>query len=92
MGTGFNIQCILPGDKSCDLREIAQYSLRLVDGWSSVQDERDEHNNAGDIAPPFLLQKLVTLRTGFIIDDVLNVYRGHIWLVLECRRRRSNRN
>ena len=62
------------------LREIAQYALRLVNGWLSVQAEREDHNNAGDIALPVFPQQLVTLRKGDCIASVLDVYCGHVGL------------
>ncbi|TDH68330.1 hypothetical protein CCR75_004466 [Bremia lactucae] len=70
----------LAGDQSCVLREIAQYAFRLVDGWSSVQAERDDHNNARDIAPPVLPQQLVTLRMDDFIAGVHDMHCGHVGL------------
>ncbi|KAI9905404.1 hypothetical protein PsorP6_013625 [Peronosclerospora sorghi] len=48
------------------LHEVGQYTLQLICGWSDVQAERDERNNAGSIAPPVLPAQLVKLRTGTI--------------------------
>ncbi|KAI9920935.1 hypothetical protein PsorP6_002616 [Peronosclerospora sorghi] len=67
-------------DQSHVLHEVGQYTLQLICGWSDVQAERDERNNAGNIAPPVLPAQLVKLRTGTFISDVLDKYRAHIGL------------
>ncbi|KAI9920521.1 hypothetical protein PsorP6_015441 [Peronosclerospora sorghi] len=67
-------------DQSHVLHEVVQYTLQLICGWSDVQAERDERNNAGSIAPPVLPAQIVKLRTGTFISDVLDKYRAHIGL------------
>ncbi|KAI9912307.1 hypothetical protein PsorP6_005404 [Peronosclerospora sorghi] len=67
-------------DQSHVLHEVVQYTLKFICGWSDVQAERDERNNAGSIAPPVLPAQLVKLRTGTFISDVLDKYRAHIGL------------
>ncbi|KAI9915008.1 hypothetical protein PsorP6_007491 [Peronosclerospora sorghi] len=67
-------------DQSHVLHEVGQYTLQLICGWSDVQAERDERNNAGSIAPPVLPSQLVKLPTGTFISDVLDKYRAHIGL------------
>ncbi|KAI9920812.1 hypothetical protein PsorP6_000493 [Peronosclerospora sorghi] len=67
-------------DQSHVLHEVGQYTLQLICGWSDVQAERDERNNAGSIAPPVLPAQLVKLRTGTFISGVLDKYRAHIGL------------
>ncbi|KAI9916261.1 hypothetical protein PsorP6_017091 [Peronosclerospora sorghi] len=67
-------------DQSHMLHEVGQYTLQLICGWSDVQAELDERNNAGSIAPPVLPAQFVKLRTGTFISDVLDKYRAHIGL------------
>ncbi|KAI9920233.1 hypothetical protein PsorP6_015858 [Peronosclerospora sorghi] len=59
-------------DQSHVLHEVGEYTLQLICGWSDVQAERDERNNAGSIAPPVLPAQLVKLQTGTFISDVLD--------------------
>jgi hypothetical protein len=58
------------------LRQIGGYALRLVNGLSVVQAERDYRNNAAaELAPAVLPQQLAKMRTSTFIEEVLNPRR-----------------
>jgi hypothetical protein len=58
------------------LRQIGGYALRLVNGLSVVQAERDYRNNAAaELAPAVFPQQLAKMRTSTFIEEVLNPRR-----------------
>jgi hypothetical protein len=57
-------------------RQIGGYALRLVNGLSVVQAERDYRNNAAaELAPAVFSQQLAKMCTSTFVEEVLNPRR-----------------
>ncbi len=60
-------------------RKIGLFALKLVDGISQVQAERDSDNNVAlKVAPPVMPSELVLMRSNRFNKLVLDPYRLHI--------------
>ncbi len=71
-------------DQTSILKEIAHFKLKLVQGISAIQAERNSNNEAAfDLAPPVMPFHLVEMAPCNFIDSVFNPYQSQLakfWL------------
>ncbi len=66
-------------NKTSILKEIAHFKLKLVQGISAIQAERDSNNEVAlDLALPVMPFQLVEMAPCDFIDSILDPYRSQL--------------